>query len=400
MEELRSFIAVNPNQGALDLKLAIKGGGDNFQITDHQGKTINVEQFSIFLIRPGGKNNACGGRGGGARTLAIIRASETSEVVRTIVRAVEDQIIAAGLRESVTVDGQVIKLDWLLTPDYKFAAECFGHQGQNSMFFCLHCLATKEGLLAQETIQPFQERDFELMRKIGQIMDRHFHTVTSVRAGKTSHSTQLKDINAVNTDMDLKNLMVEQKFIVDSGVRITQAQLNAFRQGISRSVVVRIFTKYRLDPLHLKINIVNSLYDYIVALAAQIGREEQLADIVREAVKLLRPITKWEGNQCSYLLFNRIAWINVLYEHPYFPVIERALDLITYMLTVISLPLPSLSNTIIEAFKVAAQNWHSLINLVLSKDYTPTSEEGAVPEAKPARYGWKVWHLSDPKSLI
>ena len=106
--ELRSYLAANPCSEEVDLQLVFKGGGDNFQITSHQGGEFKVEQFSGFLVHPGGRNNACGGRGGGARTLAIIRAPETEEVVRTIVSSVERQIMAAGMADGCTVDGRFV----------------------------------------------------------------------------------------------------------------------------------------------------------------------------------------------------------------------------------------------------------------------------------------------------
>ena len=112
--------------------------------------------------------------------------------MRTIVSSVERQIMAAGMADGCTVDGRFVKLDFLLTPDYKFAADCYGHQGQNSTYFCLHCLGTKEALLAQETIQQFPGRDYGLMKAIGDTVERHYHTVGG--------TTRIRDLAAANTD--------------------------------------------------------------------------------------------------------------------------------------------------------------------------------------------------------
>ena len=74
--------------------------------------------------------------------------------MRTIVSSVERQIMAAGMADGCTVDGRFVKLDFLLTPDYKFAADCYGHQGQNSTYFCLHCLGTTKEASILLAIQP------------------------------------------------------------------------------------------------------------------------------------------------------------------------------------------------------------------------------------------------------
>jgi hypothetical protein len=49
-----------------------------------------------------------------------------------------------------------------------------------------------------------------------------------------------------------------------------------------------------------------------------------------------------------------------------------------------------LTSAVLIGFNSAAQGYHSIINQFLSKKYTPSVEEGAVPDAMPVWYGWKV----------
>ena len=145
------------------------------------------------------------------------------------------------------------------------------------------------------------------------------------------------------------------------------------------------------EGLHLLLNLVNNLADHMVRAESQMG-QGSLPGFWRLDMKLVRPITRFDGPACRKLIKCRDLWLNLLVDHPLYLVFVDLWNVVAYGLMIMGLDRGQLTEAILSGVHAACIRFNSIINF-LGVPY----ELGGISLA----YGWKVYdhvfghHLQD-----
>lgn len=282
--------------------VAVKFGMDNFQVINHAGTVKRfIEQASMVVIWPGEGNNAVAGADYRARVLAIAQGKEHEALVRCMVEAVVSQ-----LPEALMVGGEMRSIQWQLAGDFKMACCELGLQGQCALFPCTWCVETKAQMgsrISAKQKQPL--RSAEMCASVGHIVQGHLQatkegllkvaSLPALKADATLAQAMRSTCNncggRFQPPVATPRCCASPVVCLAPHEPVSLQAFNDFRKSVARPCMSPLFTisSYRIEVLHLHLNIINNQFSLCVKAAAQLGKD--LLAVMKEQLGLPRPIT-------------------------------------------------------------------------------------------------------------
>lgn len=139
------------------------------------------------------------------------------------------------------------------------------------------------------------------------------------------------------------------------------------RAGLSQLIYIE---RHGPEALHALINEGNNIYELCSAVFAQLqegkpeAQRKTLDQFMGSISNERHHALKYDGKQIKKLLRDRHLWLPQLAGHPLYDdgTLPRMLELLTTMLTIMSLSGSSLTPAIISAYVAAAEEWSSIVN--------------------------------------
>ena len=295
-----------------DVELDDNGGGDNFQRRMWNKKVQNWEGVVMRVQTKDGRFSV-GGEAG--RLIVLGAGQETDEMVALVFGHVESRLKRMQNPLIIVYKGRqlCVKINGVLTADYKFAVSVINYTGQNSTHPCPFCEVSKENLmnLSHEQLCNMPIRTEVEQQRIGSLVEKH---VKARQQGSPMAAAELKD------DAALKAAMVEEGYIKPGEV-LNYDRLTPFRKGLNGPPRDNIF--FVLDQpegLHMLLNGVSAMFKVYCGRQIIFSPERggvaggQLEKWLERNLGINVVITGLQGRDCARLARYYEAWLPLL-EH-------------------------------------------------------------------------------------